>query len=106
MPKRSTKRTAIKTVIKGVHGERPAFVVDPETGCWLCTGASQGDGYAMINSEPAHRYAYKAANGEITTGHQVHHLCDNRHCIYPAHLVAVSRADHNRIHRYERQQLQ
>lgn len=96
----------IKAVIKGPDGDRASFVVDDVWGCWLCTGAQQGDGYAMLNGQPAHRVAYKWKNGPIPDGHQVHHLCPNRNCIYPAHLIAMSRDDHNRLHRFDRMHVQ
>jgi hypothetical protein len=45
-------------------------------------------------------------NGVIADGQQVHHLCENLNCIYPEHLVALGRADHDRLHRYAKRHLQ
>lgn len=102
--KRSNSQPApqVKQTIKGRNGDRPTYIEDESSGCWLCTGASQGDGYAMLNQRPAHRVAYETFFGKLSAGDQVHHLCYVRNCINPEHLVAVSRKDHNKIHRFHR----
>ena len=46
----------------------------------------------------AHRLAYADANGVIPKGYHVHHLCDNKTCINPKHLIALSPKEHLEIH--------
>lgn len=70
-------------------------------GCWLFTGALD-QGYGVIRqrvgkrsagkivSVRAHRVAYEVTNGPIPVGMVVRHLCHNRACCNPAHLVLGS----------------
>jgi hypothetical protein len=71
-------------------------------GCDLWTGRvdRRGYGLAWINGrqERAARASYKAFVGPIPPGHDVHHLCRNRHCINPEHLEAKERRAHLRLH--------
>ena len=94
----------VKEIIVGRNGPRPAFLIDPVSGCWISTGASQGGEYRMMDSKPAHRAAYVRVHGEIPSGHEVHHLCETKACINVDHLIAVTRLDHNKIHRFLRAQ--
>src|SRR4051812_26980362 len=94
---RSSQRTPqgeVKQIIMGRDGPRPAYLIDPDRGCWISTGASQGGNYRMMNSKPAHRAAYEAVQGPIAPKSQVHHLCFEPACINPSHIVALSRKDH------------
>lgn len=66
----------------------------PYSGCYLWLGAvSQGD-YGSVNdgtgTQPAHRVAYKLANGPIPAGMEIDHLCRVHCCVNPAHLEAVT----------------
>lgn len=46
----------------------------------------------------AHRLAYSDANGGIPEGYHIHHLCDNKVCINPTHLIALTPDDHRALH--------
>src|SRR5688500_1996675 len=83
----------VKKVIIGRSGPRPAYTEDPETGCWISTGASQGGRYRMMNGKPAHRAAYESVERAILPGFEIHHLCNRGACINPAHTVALRRKD-------------
>lgn len=40
----------------------------------------------------------RKAYGATPDGFQIHHLCENPWCRNPDHLIAVSEADHRKIH--------
>lgn len=67
---------------------------EPNSGCFLWTGATYRNGYAMFTprggpSQLAHRYAYKHYVGPITE-YSLDHKCRVRCCVNPAHLEPVS----------------
>lgn len=41
----------------------------------------------------AHRLAYECAVGPIAPGLEIDHLCENKLCVNPAHLEAVTRSE-------------
>lgn len=76
--------------------------------CWLWTASiNPGTGYGQFARRhgegiDAHRFSYELANGPIPAGHDVHHTCHVRHCVNPAHLEAVTRAENLRMRKYRR----
>lgn len=98
------KPAPIKYEIRGRSGQvRPAFHIDPATGCWISTGPTTGNGYRRTSGKPAHRDAYERLYGVLPSGYECHHLCRNRECVNAAeHIVALPRGDHHKLHAFER----
>ena len=71
---------------------------DPNTGCWLWSGADNGHGHGGFRRSPengskwsrAHRVSYQLFIGEIPDGKILDHLFRVRCCVNPNHLEAVT----------------
>ena len=74
---------------------------EPNSGCWLWTGAATTRGYGTLWDVPiagkrrslqAHRYVYSMLAGPIPDGTEIDHLCRTHCCVNPAHLDPVPHA--------------
>lgn len=69
---------------------------EPNTGCWLWTGATAGNGYGKLGLDGrtvyAHRTFYESVVGAIPAGLKVCHRCDTPSCVNPDHLFVATQA--------------
>lgn len=69
-----------------------------KNGCWLWTGYIKSNGYGTASVKrrtvSAHRFVYQLLKGTIPKGCDLHHTCEVRHCVNPAHLEPMTRKDH------------
>lgn len=70
---------------------------EPNSGCWIWMGCFDSSGYGSIGIDGrtvgAHRVSYELHRGPIPDGlHLDHYRCQNRWCVNPWHLEAVSQA--------------
>lgn len=67
---------------------------EPNSGCWLWDGPTDGKGYGFFKfqnrSVRAHRYSYELHKGPIPFGLMIDHKCCNRTCVNPSHLEVVT----------------
>lgn len=77
--------------------------------CWLWTGTIQANGYGLIRLQGkprlAHAAAYKLFFGDIPQNTELHHTCQCRACVNPAHLKPVSRLEHKQLHKASRESI-
>ena len=73
---------------------------EPNSGCWLWTGAVCKDGYGQFRWGPgstfmgkAHRFAWEHYRGPIPEGMIIDHKCRNPFCVNPDHLEPVTYAE-------------
>jgi excisionase family DNA binding protein len=80
------------SLVKPVHERFWSKVrIGTESECWNWQAGTNDGGYGIFaeitgSAEPAHRWAYRFANGEFRTDVDVLHTCDNRLCCNPNHL--------------------
>lgn len=83
--------------------------IDPETGCWIWTGAKSSAGYGQVDltgfkTQSVHRIAYMLYTGEDIGSDTIHHKCANSLCFNPEHLERASMRD-NVLEMHERKAL-
>lgn len=66
------------------------------SGCWRF-GAPL-DHYGRFSNMNAHRWLWEALHGPILDGDHVHHSCENKGCVNPAHLQRLTPSEHTAEH--------
>lgn len=96
-----TEPGAIERFNQKIHPE-------PNTGCWLWTGATFPRGYAAFKvagrSVRAHRWAYEQVHGPIPEEFDAMHRCGATSCVNPDHLELKPRAKRTRVLRANRRE--
>lgn len=69
------------------------------SGCWYWTGCKDAAGYGNLAfsriSTKAHRFSFQYIGGrDIREDQEIHHICENKSCVNPEHLQAVTRKEH------------
>jgi hypothetical protein len=105
----SRRRTAPRIDPRTSEEARLAFFaqVPPQTStapCWLWQGdLYPSNGYARFVfdggwSWPAYRFSFLSIVGPVPAGMTIRHVCDDRRCVNPRHLVLGSKGDNARDH--------
>lgn len=81
-----------------------ANVTQLEYGCWLFGRLPLPKGYRTFKlservAMPAYRFAYMLVHGWIDGSIDVHHQCEHKYCVNPAHLEGLTRSEHFLKHR-------
>lgn len=69
---------------------------EPNSGCWLWSGADNGVGYGKFRGRYAHRISWEMHKGPIPDGMHIDHLCRVRCCVNPEHLEPVTNRENAR----------
>ncbi len=73
-----------------------------ENNCWEWVGSLSPHGYGLFHYQRANRFAHRITwelfKGPIPFGKHIHHQCENRKCVNPAHLECVSPLEHFNKH--------
>lgn len=82
----------------------PGISPEPNSGCWLWTGAVNPHGYGNVGAwigdrqvtVPVHRLVYQTHKGPIGDGLVLDHKCRTPCCVNPDHLEPVTQAENMR----------
>lgn len=75
--------------------------IEPNSGCWLWTGATTSGGYSSIrtngSARQGHLVIYEMLRGPLPEPFsELDHLCRTRCCVNPDHMEPVTRGENNR----------
>lgn len=74
--------------------------VEKSSGCWRWTDKPNHDGYGRFKTKDgrvmAHVFAFVETVGPVPSGLELDHTCNNRSCVRPSHLEAVTHIENVR----------
>lgn len=82
-------------------------IVQPND-CWVWTASVGSHGYGNLwegstkTAYTAHRWSYEHFVGPIPDGYEIHHLCENKRCVNPEHLRALTRSEHRQTSEHKK----
>jgi HNH endonuclease len=89
-----------KTIMQGDDRQKifSRITVDESTGCWNSEGATNGRGNVWMawggRKRKVDQVAWEIFRGGIGVGKELDHICENRRCCNPEHMVEVDKQWH------------
>lgn len=91
------------------HTRFPGYVEEDRghtTPCWIWQGGPSNCGYGTTRqgvrpghgAQAVHRFYYQREYGPLDDSLDLHHRCEVRLCVNPAHLEPITEAEHLRHH--------
>jgi hypothetical protein len=87
--------------------QKPPFLavlknsIGPDEACWPwqgVIGAQRGEAaYGKHGGRWVHRRVYEHLVGPVPLGHDLHHTCETKSCVNPAHLEVLTHGEHTRV---------
>lgn len=70
--------------------------------CMIWPFGKEAKGYGRVGvpgkkTKRVHQIAYELVKGEVPSGKEINHACLNKLCFNPAHLEALTKAQHDRF---------
>ena len=74
--------------------------------CWTWTGKQHRHNYGLVHQDGdsawVHRLSYTHFVGPIPKGLVIDHICENKRCVNPEHLKAVTLSANNLLYHWRR----
>jgi hypothetical protein len=86
------------------EGWRERICIEPNSGCWLWTGALTTGGYPKVQKRPKYLLGHRAIRELFFPPHRLlHHTCETPLCVNPLHLLPVAHEEHKKLHNFVNQ---